>query len=1140
MLVVVLLLATVPSMGLANQKEPLRVRTTVPAGLGQELFIPSSKGNKRVAPKNVTRKFQPADGFPQAAVNEFTQSANGTIWMATEVGLYCYDGYQVQHFDTGLLKDASCVCTIVHDGHEEIWLGTKTGLAMLSIGQQQIVYLDQFRGTNVYCIGVDHLGRLIVGTTEGLFVYVGEDFLKVESSTSKFGARSIETDQENATTWIGTDRGLFTLQDLRLEPQSLPHIDDSPVCKLHLDRFGALWVGTNMSVLRVKSGNVIEVHSEENSLRRYVRDFAESELYFRISLSNKTLSIASDQLSGQLNADSFKPVVLSRKKGTRSSFVDRDGNFWTGSLSPPHVTFSRCGLQRFTNQRCHHILRQPQSDTIWFSQLPTKGLHEVVRMQDGVLKQWQVQGRISCLVWHNDRILIGTDHGVFQLDGDKVVPHPRSNLSKRVVFNMATGPDGSLWVATNVGVYRISENKIVKHDSSDGFGTVVRVLPWEHGLTLATSTKIRHYDNQGEVLEEIDFAQDVAQRPLVELLRTNDGRFWVGTSCGLFSQERVGEPLRLVREHDRFLGLFLTDANDGKLWAGTLSGPCLIDRETKVMQSLLPEDISGPQRIFDCVVDGDFAWFTGEKGLFRCRTSNSAPELVIDRVTSDRELAGNQPVLATTDNKLLTVSFHAITPGLRNGSTLYRYRLRGQSDQWSETRRNEIELRDLPVGDYSLELQAFDINLAASSIVTIPVSVSVPALRYATYGAMGVSLLLVLLSAGYVFRYQRQQNKIMAKQVSEAVSEQLRLEEGLRQVQKLESLGTLASGMAHDFNNVLQVVSMCSEMATLANDHDVVAENMTMIRDAASQAQGLTRSMLTLAGNRPQQSEVVDLGDLTSDCLAMIRQTFPQSIEIEQQRVSEDPMLVQVDPEQIKQSLINLFLNARDAMPSGGILSVSIQSITKDRLAQVEVRDSGSGIPPENLERIFEPFYTTKPRGKGTGLGLAMAQGIIRGHNGSITVESTEGHGTCFTLCLPLTTNQQKEPARRPKELVVAAGDTSATRNTVLVAEDREQVRDMLVNALEGGNSTVFAADNGAKALELAYKERPDVFVLDVDMPILDGLTVLRKIRSSGYDAPAIIISGAPVQASLPSNTVVLLKPFTSEQLREAAASHVH
>ena len=1132
--VVLLIVGHFSSICHADQKELLRLYSAVPAGPGQHLRISPQKGLK-VTPRNVARKLGPVDGFPRAMVNEFSQSADGTIWMATDVGLYSYDGYQVRHFDTGVLQNATCVRAIVCDGFEGIWLGTNAGLAILSVDKQSIVYLDQFKGVDILCMGEDNQGRPLVGTAEGLFVCSRGNLLKVKSSIIKSAARSIETDTVNEVTWIGTDHGICTLQGLELERQSVPEIDDLPVCKLHLDRLGALWIGTDRSVFRLKSGEVTRVHSDKVSRRDYVRNFAESETELMISLSNTTVGIPSDQL----DVDSPRKSFRARKRGVNSSFIDRDGNVWAGAEFPATIFFTRSDLRNYTTDRCQHLFREPGSDTIWLANNPARSAQKIVRMQGGEFNSWEVRGRISDFAWHKGRILVGTNYGVVQLNGDEVVPHPSPDLANKVVLSIASGPDDDLWIATDKGVYRIHDDKVSRHEFGGDFGTIVRVLPWQHGLTVASAAKIRHYDSQDKLLEEIDFAKDVASRRIVGLLRSDDGRLWVGSSCGLFSQRQVGEPLHLERDPDRFLGLFLAKAQDGKLWAGSFSGPCQIDPETRAMQTLLPADINGPQKISDCLVHGDFTWFVGEKGLFRYQKNSSSPELVVDRITSDRELPGDEPVYASTDNKLLTVSFRAITPGMRNGSTLYRHRLLGKSDQWSESHRNEIELRDLPVGEYSLEIQAFDINLAASEIVTVPIVVSVPALRYAAFGAIFLSLLLVLLAACFTFYFQRQQNRSMAKQVSEAVSKQLRLEEGLRQAQKLESLGTLASGMAHDFNNMLQVVSTCTEAAKHVGDRDLMLQNLNMVQDAASQAQCLTRSMLSLAGDQPRQSEIIDLATLSFDCLTMVRQTFPRSIEIQQELKFEQTLLVEVDPEQIKQVLVNLFFNARDAMPSGGILTVSVQCITKDndQLAQVEIRDTGSGIPNASIDRIFEPFYTTKPRGKGTGLGLAVAKGVIKGHNGSITVESTEGHFTCVTLRLPVASRLDKGAIGPPKKLSVDNHSIATSKKTVLVAEDQELVRKLLVQILEGSNFDVLTADNGAKALELAYKTHPDVLVLDVDMPILDGLSVLSKIRSSGYETPAVIISGAPLQASLPHNAVVLLKPFTNQELREAALS---
>lgn len=317
-----------------------------------------------------------------------------------------------------------------------------------------------------------------------------------------------------------------------------------------------------------------------------------------------------------------------------------------------------------------------------------------------------------------------------------------------------------------------------------------------------------------------------------------------------------------------------------------------------------------------------------------------------------------------------------------------------------------------------------------------------------------------------------------------------------------------------------------------------------MIREAAAQARGLTRSMLTIAGNGPSETQIVNLVDLTSDCLNMIRQTVPRSIETELNSDSDKEILVDVDAEQIKQVLVNLFLNARDAMPGGGRLSVSVQSEVKDGEAWgwVEVCDTGVGIPTDQLDRIFEPFYTTKAREEGTGLGLAMVHGIVNGHKGSISVDSTANVGTCFKLRLPCVTNSishTRPPLPEPTKLVsdeqiAQSPKGRVSTKTVLVAEDREPIMALMVRILEKADFRVLTADNGARALEIACKSKPDVLILDVDMPILDGITVLKRIRSSGYATPAVIVSGALVDATPPPNTSVLLKPFTAVQLQDA------
>ena len=443
----------------------------------------------------------------------------------------------------------------------------------------------------------------------------------------------------------------------------------------------------------------------------------------------------------------------------------------------------------------------------------------------------------------------------------------------------------------------------------------------------------------------------------------------------------------------------------------------------------------------------------------------------------------------------------------------------------------------LLAGKYSAHVQALNHNLAPSQLGE-PIT-ALPKLRYATYGFLATLLGLVVAGAGFLVLSQRRQNKRMAGDIATAVESRLRLEEELRNSQKLECLGTLALGMAHDFNNMIQVVYICSELAIQTDDREVIVEQIETIQEAAQQAQGVTQSILTLAGRHETNVESVDLVDLVAKCVNMIRHTTPQSVRIDFQTGGEKEIRASIDSEQINQAIFNLLINARDAMPDGGALSVSVQSGTKDdqQWVQIEVCDTGSGIESAQLEKIFDPFYTTKPCGEGTGLGLAMAHAIICAHDGSITVKSEPQGGTCFTIRLPQTVSSNGKSHHRIDRAASAAQARTAfgkRDRTILVAEYCPLVRKMILDVMESNGCRMLIADNGARALELAHDNQPDVIILGVDMPILDGISVLDRLRAAGNHTRAVIVTDALPDRTLPGNTVVLPKPFTIDELLTA------
>jgi PAS domain S-box-containing protein len=381
--------------------------------------------------------------------------------------------------------------------------------------------------------------------------------------------------------------------------------------------------------------------------------------------------------------------------------------------------------------------------------------------------------------------------------------------------------------------------------------------------------------------------------------------------------------------------------------------------------------------------------------------------------------------------------------------------------------------------------------------------------------------------------------------VAEDITQRKMLEDELRQAQKMEAIGQLAGGVAHDFNNLLQIISGYTQFVLReASGNDAVARDLGQVLEATERGSQLTRQLLAFGRRQLLQRSEVDLNDSVQNLTRLLRRLFEENIEL----VSvpgANLLPVQADSGMIEQVLLNLCLNARDAMPQGGVLTLSTGNAALDRefcernpgarpgrYAWVRVADTGRGVAPENVDRIFEPFFTTKEPGKGTGLGLAMAYGIVNQHGGLILVDNRPGEGAAFTVHLPAAA-----PAGLP-DAAPEHSQPSGGRETILVAEDEARVRDMAERVLRHAGYSVLVAGDGEEAVREfeAHRDRIDLVLLDVIMPKRGGKVVYEHIRGLAPRLPVLFCSGYSggslgeyLEAGKPVR--LLQKPFLADEL---------
>ena len=378
------------------------------------------------------------------------------------------------------------------------------------------------------------------------------------------------------------------------------------------------------------------------------------------------------------------------------------------------------------------------------------------------------------------------------------------------------------------------------------------------------------------------------------------------------------------------------------------------------------------------------------------------------------------------------------------------------------------------------------------------------------------------------------------------ITEALHVEDQLRQAQKMEAIGHLVGGIAHDFNNILQAINGFAGLALDTLDpSDEVHGHVTQIAASGERAAVLVRQLLAFSRQQVIRPVDLDLNEIIAEGMKMLQRTLAENIEFEFIPAKKLDM-IHVDRGQIEQVLMNLCVNARDAMSDGGKLTIKTEILSavgkvvqlcrkavSGRCVLLSIADSGCGMSKETMDQIFEPFFTTKGVGKGTGLGLATVFGIMKQNNGHVEVESTEGKGTIFSFYFPAAVSVAKEPVRRVDEPFVGGGT-----ETILLAEDDVAILALAEHTLRGAGYTVLSARDGVEALMLYKKHAAiiDMALFDVMMPRMNGKDAMKAILKLRPGLPYLFVSGysgIEVHTGFikEHKSPVLTKPYRSKDL---------
>lgn len=389
--------------------------------------------------------------------------------------------------------------------------------------------------------------------------------------------------------------------------------------------------------------------------------------------------------------------------------------------------------------------------------------------------------------------------------------------------------------------------------------------------------------------------------------------------------------------------------------------------------------------------------------------------------------------------------------------------------------------------------------------------------------------------------------------INSDVSEQKKLEAQFLRAQRMESLGTLAGGIAHDLNNVLSPIVMGTELLLEVLKEPAAHKTLKTMASSAKRGADMVKQVLSFARGTEGEKIVLQLNHLIKEMQKIVKETFPKNIEI-RSSLDKDLAPISGDATQMHQVLLNLCVNARDAMPNGGSISIEAKNVVlTEAEAQrilgarpisyvlLRVTDSGTGIPPEIIDKIFEPFFTTKEQGKGTGLGLSTVISIVKGHGGVLQVDSTVGKGTTFNIYLPAADPSSRNALeQKARELKVGKNQL------ILLVDDETAVLDVAACALTGSGYRVLTADSGAQAVELCKSQTSgiDLAVIDMMMPKMDGPATVRALKGVQPNLRFVVSTGLnegeKTRARFGDEAVAILpKPFSIDQLRQTVQDHL-
>ena len=1109
-------------------------------------------------------------GLPQNGILAIAQGRDGYLWLGTEAGLVRFDGVTFTTFTTATtsaLKD-NYISYVMVDSSDDVLVGTWVG-GVTRLGSRTAAAIPGAEGSFVNGVYRDRAGRLWVARTgsllllrdgafqlapgsEGTAFSIAEDssglvlFGTAHGLVTWQGDRLVKWGPLTETVWtvyhdrtdgwwFGTPDALYSYRGGRLERfGAAAGIPPGGVTSILESRNGQLWVGTDGGGLaRLVNGR----------FQRFASQDGLSDDNVTFLLEDREGSLWVGTRHGGLNRfrqpifTLYTPTEGLSAKVIWSVYGDRQGALWIGTEAG--------GVDRLQHGRFTHYMAGKSV----VATLQTKDGVLWAAMREGLARlraggdRWEpmtfggTHPTLSVSALTEDRtgaLWLGGSDGLFRWNGGGGALRDytaQAGVAGVKVRTIVEDRDGALWIGTHGrGLLRFQNERFTALTKQEGLSSdvVESLLADEQGLWVGTEAGLDLV--RGGTVTAVPLKFDVLMTDLFQILKDDGGHLWLSSNQGLAQlSERdllaaadgkrdsvvVHEMVSLDgRRRIEFNGTsqnagWKSPPPDGRLWFPSIKGLVVVDPAHLTSNTVPP-----PVHIEQILVDGHAV-------------------AVSDSVTVPP--SGGNLELHYTANSLLVPE-----------RVKFRYRLEGYDRDWVEAGARRVAYYTrVPGGRYRFRVVAANNDgVWNESGAALPFRLGLHFYEtwwfyvVVTLGAIAAVLSGVRLRVRSIENRAQHLAELVDERTSELkreVADRIRAEEGLRQSQKMEAVGRLAGGIAHDLNNVLTAVMAHGDLALESlPPGSNVHEDLMQAQSAARRGAAMIRKLLGFSRKERLVLTPLHLEKLVADIVPSLQRMLPKiDIAVSWEK---DLQPVAADAGAVQHMLLNLANNGADAMPNGGRLTIHLESATPDEkhmaaeewgapghYVVLSVSDDGHGMTPETLARVFEPYFTTKPADRGSGLGMAMVYGLMKQHLGYVLVNSTLGVGTEVRLYFPVSARAVEAPA--PEALLPVRPHA---KQTILVVEDQESVRSAATRGLKRFGYTVFDAADGEEGLKVWHEHADtiDLVVSDIVMPRMSGLALYEAVSKERAGVRFLLTSGFTGEEALQHTDTTRALPF--------------